>query len=141
MGTAAPKSLPGHWRRLSIALHCPHIYRPSHSHPLRRATTGRRAAITTSTIGPKARSGGIWTCTAAGTQRHSNCQLASKAASHRRLSHALQSYTLPLGPCTRCTSPILTHIGLSTVWPDKPRSQLCPWVLCNEKMHCREINR
>lgn len=26
-GTAAPKSLPGHWRRLSIALHCPHIYR------------------------------------------------------------------------------------------------------------------
>lgn len=96
-------------------------------------STTRHDWSTTSTIGPKARSSGRRMC-AAGTQRHSNCQLASKAASHRRLSHALQNYTLPLGPCTRCTSPIFTPIGLSTVWPDKPRSQLCPWVPCNEKL-------
>lgn len=30
--TAARESLPGHWRRLSIVLHCPHIYRHHTSH-------------------------------------------------------------------------------------------------------------
>lgn len=79
MGTAAPLH-PRPFRATGVGYQSPytaHIYRPSHSHPLQRATTGRRAALTTSTIGPKTRSGGIWTCTAAGTQRHSNCQLAS----------------------------------------------------------------
>jgi hypothetical protein len=126
VGTAALKSLLGHWRRLSIALHCPHIYRPSHSHPLQRATTGRRAALTTSIIGPKARSGGIWTCVhccwhSETQQLSARIESSQPSAPCPRVAE-LHAQGLPLGLCTRCTSPILTHIGLGTVWPDKPWS-------------------
>lgn len=141
--TAARESHPGHWRRLSIALPSAHIHR---HHTVTLYTARRVADELPSPPLPSARRldrAASGRALAALLAPSDNCQLATQQPAIGAFP-TLQSYTLPLGLCTRCTSPILTRTG--QVWPDthKPRSQLCACVLgclATKKMRLRETNR
>lgn len=125
-GTAASDSLPGHWRRLSIALHSAHIYHHHtvtlyaarrvvddlHSPPLSSARRLDRAVSGRALLS---------------TQRHGNCQLASKAASHRRLSHVAEIHAASGGYVLAASR--LFSLTSGEAWPDTPRRQLCACFL------------